>query len=200
MKQWLDATQLDRITSCLQSRLSPRRVTHTFGACHTAVILALRWGADPSEALAAALFHDIAKEEPRDLQRARIERVASGAMPEAYAEQPSLWHALAAVAVAREEFGLANPAVERAIRLHPTADGEMTVLDAIIFLADYTESMRSWEGVEALRALARRDLWAAVDQAVVGKTQHVARRGQGLHECSRRALHTAKERMAVRGC
>lgn len=200
MKQWLDATQLDRITSCLQSRLSPRRVTHTFGACHTAITLALRWGADHSEALAAALFHDIAKEEPRDLQRARIERVASGAMPEAYAEQPGLWHALAGVAVAREEFGLANPAVERAIRLHPTADGEMTVLDAIIFLADYTEPMRSWEGVEVLRALARRDLWAAVDQAVVGKTQHVARRGQGLHEYSRRALYAAKERMAARGC
>ncbi len=193
MRDWLTPTRLDTITQTLRERLSPYRLAHTWGVAHWALHLSARWGADESEVLAAVLFHDIAKEEPMDRQRARIIEDL-GALPSEYEDQPAVWHALASAAVARREFGVPSPQVWRAISLHPTAAPGMSLLEKIVFLADYTDPTRHWVGVGELRELARCDLQAAVDDAIVRKTAHVLRKGRPLQDQSLLALQEVQNR------
>jgi predicted HD superfamily hydrolase involved in NAD metabolism len=196
MRDWLTPTRLDTITRTLRERLSPYRLAHTWGAAHWALHLSARWGADDAEVLAAALFHDIAKEEPIDRQRARIVEDL-GAVPAEYEDQTFVWHALASAAVARREFGVPVPEVWRAIALHPTAGPGLSLLEKIVFLADYTDPTRHWAGVEAMRELARRDLQAAVDAAILSKTAHVLEQGRSLQYQSLRARQEAQTRLRV---
>ncbi|HNY26750.1 MAG TPA: bis(5'-nucleosyl)-tetraphosphatase (symmetrical) YqeK [Candidatus Sumerlaeota bacterium] len=193
MRDWLTPTRLDTITQALRERLSPYRLAHTWGVAHWALHLSKRWGADDSEVLTAVLFHDIAKEESLDRQRARIIEDL-GAFPAEYEDQTSVWHALASAAVARREFGVPVPEVLRAISLHPTGTVGMSLLEKIVFLADYTDLTRHWAGVGELRDLARRDLQAAVDDAIFSKTAHVLQKGRPLQYQSFLALQEAQKR------
>lgn len=185
------ARQLDQILSFLKERLSPHRVLHSVGTAHEALQLAALWGCDPEEALVAGLLHDCAKEEDPSIQRRRINGNGDWADPEDEGF-PAIWHAVASAALAAEEFGI-SPEAARAIRLHPTGDAEMTLLDQVVFLADYLEPMRKWEGAEELRRLARRDLAAAVREAVFQKISHVKSKGKMLHPRALRALEALKK-------
>ena len=194
MEHRISAHQLDQIYTLLQQRLSPRRVQHTLGAAQTAVRLAQRWGADPTEALVAALLHDIAKEHAHGDLECLIEK-NSREITEDDRSHPGVWHAVAAEVIAREELGVTSPEIGLAIRIHPTGDAEMNLLEQIIFLSDYIEPTRVYNGVEELRRLAREDLNAAIDAAILHKTDYITRRGKTLHARSRRALESVHRRI-----
>ena len=186
----MSPAQIDRITATLTQRLSPRRVLHCIGTAHAAVTLALRWGANAEDALVAALLHDIAKQEPEDVLRRLVQE--SGVNPDDEAPFQKVWHAMAGAVIARRDFG-ASEAAARAILLHPTGDAGMELLEQVIFLADYIEPSRAWDGVNDVRALARQDLQAAVRDAIKRKTAHVRERGVELHPRSLRALAETEE-------
>ena len=76
--------------------------------------------------------------------------------------------------------------------------GQTLVLYAVMALVLFLVVAMCVDG--GMIYLTKAELDKAVDAAVLSKTEHVGRRGQKLHECSRRALRTAKERMAARGC
>lgn len=186
MKSWTTGAQLDHLYGELGRRLPPRRLAHVMGGAQYAVALALRWGTDANEALTAMLLHDVAKNEPRERLRAIIEAHPGEDDPEDRAH-PSIWHAVAGAILAREEFGVPSAAVHRAIRLHPTGDAEMSLLDKIVFLADYIEPNRSHPAAEPLRRLAFENLDEAVCRAIATKTDHLRERGRRLHPRSQRA-------------
>jgi len=160
---------------------------HALGVCHASVALAAYQGLDTAAAATAALLHDIAKETaPEDL-RADLERRGRplAAEDEGF---PKLWHPLAAAVWAEQDFGVFDPDILEAIRLHPTADSGMSALARVVFVADYTDPTRDWNGVEALRRLARADFAAALAEAVRRKVAYVRSRGYTLHPRALRAL------------
>jgi nicotinate-nucleotide adenylyltransferase len=196
MHERATARQLDDLYALLLQRLSPRRIFHTIGAAHVAVRLAVRWNASPAAALIAALLHDVAKDENREALAERIEGDLGNTRPEDL-EIPSTWHAVAGEIIARREFGV-SPEIGGAILLHPTGDAEMGLLAQIIFLADYIEPMRAFDGVRKLRQMAGEDLAAAVDAAILLKTSFVEKRGKPLHKRSERAREAARRRFLAR--
>ena len=136
--------------------LKPRRVPHVQGCEQEAVSLANRWEADPDAAAEAAILHDCTKKEKLDGQLALCEKY--GVIPDALESgNEKLLHAKTAAALAREEFGV-SPEVEDAIRWHTTGRPRMSLLEKIVYLADYIEPTRDFDGVEALRKLAYEDL------------------------------------------
>jgi predicted HD superfamily hydrolase involved in NAD metabolism len=189
----MSPTQLDSILTALHQRLPYRRALHCIGTAHAAVSLALRWGANVEDALLAGLLHDIAKSETEKSLLHLLNE--SGVNPADYASFPKVWHAPAGSVIARREFGM-NDAVARAILLHPTGNANMTLLEQIIFLSDYMEPSRSWDGVNDLRVLARQDLQAAVDDSVLRKTSYVREKGNELHPYSLRALEEVEKKTA----
>jgi predicted HD superfamily hydrolase involved in NAD metabolism len=181
------AERLDRCLDGAQERLRPERFFHSLGVCHTGVVLARLCGADPEAAAVAGLLHDVAKDMPREALREDLER-RGRPLDETYENFPSLWHAPGSAVWAEQDFGVTAPDVLEAIRLHPTGDAGASLLARVIFVADYTEPARHWDGIEDIRRLSGEDLQAAAALAIAQKTEHVRRKGKAVHPRALRAL------------
>ena len=138
------------------SLLRPNRVSHVLGCRDTAVALARRWGADETDAARAALLHDITKALDGSLQLTLC-REYGIVLDEFSTRNTKTLHALTGSLVADRIFG-ENRAVVDAIRSHTTGKPDMNTLEKIIYVADYIEPNRSFDGVDELRRLAFEDL------------------------------------------
>ncbi len=77
-------------------------------------------------------------------------------------QSKGLLHACAGRVIACRDFGISDEEVLRSIELHTTGGGQMTVLDKVVFVADYIEPKRRFRGVQTARKIARRNLDEAV--------------------------------------
>ena len=155
--------------------LKPKRVKHVEGVENEAVKLARRWGEDADTAAEAGILHDITKSFPHEKQLKLCEKY--GIMLEAAErETPALLHAITGAAFSRELFGISD-AVYGAIRWHTTGRPDMSLLEKIVYLADYIEPTRDFEGIKKLRKLCFEDLDAAMALGLKMSLEEIRRRG-----------------------
>lgn len=147
---------LDELRERVKPHIKEKRIPHVLGCEQEAVRLAARWGADETAAARAAILHDITKKCSLEEHRAIAERNKLNISDEEY-ENEKLLHARTGAALARELFCIDDETYE-AIRWHTTGKPGMTLLEKIIYLADYIEPTRDFEGVEILRELAYENL------------------------------------------
>lgn len=171
----------------------PQRVPHVIGCCETAEVLAKRYGASVTDAKRAGILHDITKALGDRAQRCLCDRYEI-ALTKSERENPKLLHAKTGAAVAEHIFG-ENEAVCDAIYWHTTGKADMTLLEKIIYLADYMEPNRDFDGVEILRELAKNDLDGACLEGFRQSLELLKRRGKVIDPNSRSAWeYLAKER------
>ena len=170
--------------------LEPKRIPHVAGCEETAIQLAARWGADITEAREAAILHDITKKLDAEAQLQmcdeygikvdELERVAW-----------KMLHSKTAAAYAKAHFCVSE-AVESAIRWHTTGCRDMTLLEKIIYLADYIEPNRSFDGVDEMRRLAFYDLDKALVLGMKMSIDDLISRGIEPHPTTAGALEFLK--------
>ena len=68
-----------------------------------------------------------------------------------------------------------------AIRYHTTARAGMSLLEKIIYLADYTSEERDYNGVERMRAAVDISLEAAMEEALSFSLCDLAQRARVIH-------------------
>ncbi len=136
--------------------LSSERIAHTAGCEHEAVQLAKLWGEDPEKAAVAGILHDSTKNLSYEEQLILCDKYGI-ILDNAQRENPKLLHAITGAALAKDLFGVSEE-ISQAIRWHTTGKPDMSTLEKIIYLADYIEPTRDFEGVEQLRELAHEDL------------------------------------------
>lgn len=162
------------------SLLREKRVAHVVGCCETAVKLARRWGASESAAARAGILHDVTKALDCKAQLLLCEKY--GIMTTAFEQKNwKLLHAKTGAAVAKHIFGESD-AICNAIYWHTTGKADMTLLQKIIYLADYMEPTRNFDGVEKLRALTETDLDAAMLCGFEMSIDLLKREGKALGE------------------
>ena len=166
--------------------LHPRRVAHVWGCEHEARRLARRWGADEGDAAEAGILHDITKKLTPSEQLLLSEKYGIINDTNELAN-PKLFHAKTGAAMSRDLFGVPEE-IENAIRWHTTAHENMTLLEQIIYLADYIEPTRDFPGVERLRALAYEDLRAAMILGLEMGMEEIRAEGREVHASSVCAL------------
>ena len=179
----------DELQITVLSLLKESRVNHVLGCAQTAVRLAQLWGADEKDAFRAGILHDVTKALPGDLQLELSDRYGLQ-LDEFSRENPKTIHAITGAAVARRVFG-ENEAVVSAIESHTTGKKNMNTLEKIIYIADYMEPNRSFEGVEELRKLAEADLTAALKMGI--EMSIAVLREQGRTICPRSLEALEKE-------
>lgn len=142
----------------VEKELKYARFIHTMGVAFTATSLAERYGADMRKAETAGLLHDCAKYVPVE----RMERLCEkGGIEITSFERgnPALLHSKAGVVLARTQYGVNDPEILDAIRCHTTGRPGMTLLDKILFIADYIEPGRDQAtDLDKVRALAFEDI------------------------------------------
>ena len=153
----------EEMTSGLRAKLSERRFIHSLGVMDTAVELAALYGVDETKCRTAGLLHDCAKYLSTQQMIALIAEYVIILYP-GEQDYPYLLHAPAGVAVAKRDYGVFDEEILSAIRCHTVGSKNMSLLDTIIFVADYIEPNRSpFEGLEQVRQLARKDIFAAME-------------------------------------
>lgn len=154
--------------------LTEQRYQHTLGVMETAVTLANTFGADAKKAELAAIFHDYAKFRPKDEMRQII--IQQELDPLLLVHTSELWHAPVGAYLVEKEVGIEDEEILQAIKSHTSGRVGMTLLEKIIFLADYIEPGRNFPGVEEVREMAKNDLNQAVIQALVNTVQFLMKR------------------------
>ncbi len=202
-----EAEALWRLAGPLQEK---KRIPHVQGCREEALRLARRWDADEEEAERAAILHDVTKKLPIEEQlrlcstygiipgigreEAPARRDEEPLSPEEFARRyPKVLHAFSGAALAWGSFGV-SPAVRDAIMWHTTGKRDMTLLEKIIWLADYIEPTRSMQGVDQVRKLAYEDLDSALYLAMRKSVEHVAERNGTSHPASLEALNDLMEK------
>ena len=140
--------------------LDEHRVAHVAGCESEAVRLAMHWGEDPELAAEAGILHDITKSLSYNEQLQLCEKYGI-INDNSELEAPKLLHAKTGAAMARELFGVSDTVYE-AIRWHTTGKPDMSLFEKILYLADYIEPTRDFEGIDELRELAFSDLDGAM--------------------------------------
>ena len=166
--------------------LKKNRVNHVLGCRDTAVELAKRWGANETDAARAGILHDVTKALDGPLQLTLCGEYGT-ILTDFDRRYPKTLHACTGALVAERIFG-ENEAVVSAIRHHTTGRANMSLLEKIIYVADYMEPNRAFPGVEQLRQLAFSDIDAALKLGLEMTLEHLNRQGSEVSPASRAAL------------
>ena len=176
-----DLKHLDipELRACSYSMVKEKRVRHIRGTEEEAVRLAKRWGADETLARRAGILHDCTKylELDEQLELCRKYGVELDEMEQCMVK---LLHSKTGACIARAIFGEPDE-VFWAIFWHTTAKADMTTLEKILYVADYMEPNRDFEGVERLRELAYSDLDKALLLGVEMTIQEMKDRQLPVH-------------------
>ena len=150
--------EYNKIKEKLSKKLSVKRFDHTIGVSYTAAAMAMRYGLNVHRSAMSRLLHDCAK----CLSTAEKIRLCEDhhiLMTAVELENPGLLHAKAGMALAEEQYGVTDPDILHAIKVHTTGEPDMSILDKIIYIADYIEPMRKEAPhLEEIREIAFHDL------------------------------------------
>ena len=181
---------MEELEEAVIALMNPNRVAHVLGCRDTAVELARVYGENEVDAARAGLLHDITKAIDGPLQLTLCDEY--GIVLDTFSRSfPKTLHALTGSLVAERIFG-ENENVVSAICHHTTGRANMTLLEKIIYIADYVEPNRDFPGVEEMRAMAYTDLDRAVLMGLESAVAHVRRQGQGLAPATLEALEFLK--------
>ena len=137
--------------------MSEYRYTHSVNVSKEAVKLAKRYGADEEKAAVAGILHDITKEMPKEEQLQII--LDSGIiLDDIQKNAPKLWHGLSGSLYIKKYIGIDDEDILNAICYHTTGRAGMSLLEKIIFVADFTSEERTYKGVATMRKKSRKSL------------------------------------------
>ena len=142
----------------LKNKLKPARYEHTLGVSDTAQHLAKIHGYDCAKAALAGLLHDCAKCIPSD-KKIRLCEKYGLPVSSVEKENPSLLHARLGAYLAHEKYGVKDEEIICAIESHTTGRPGMSMLEKIVYIADYIEpGRRELPNMADVRQLAFRDI------------------------------------------
>lgn len=151
------------------------RYAHCVRVARMAENLARAHGASPQKARLAGMLHDLARLYSAD--RLLHECNERGILIDGYAaEHPVVLHAPLSARLAADLFGVNDPEIGSAIAKHTLADGRMSTLDCVLYLADGLEPGRDFPERADLANLAARDLPAAMRATIASSLRYLNQR------------------------
>ena len=141
----------------IRPKLTEKRFHHSMCLAGMAGNLAEKYGPDPEKAYVAGILHDIMKDTPKDEQLKIIEN-SDILLDNVEKSQFKLLHAIAGYAYIRDVLKIDDEEILTAVRYHTTGRASMTLMEKILYVADYISEDRDFEGVEKLRKLASQSL------------------------------------------
>lgn len=175
--------------------LSDKRYHHSICVAAAAKDLAQRYGSDVEKAETAGILHDIMKDIPQEkqlelmrdfgIELTRVERSA-----------PKLWHAVLGAAYLKNKLKIEDTEILEAVRYHTTGRAGMTLLDKVLFIADFISADRNYDGVEELRKAASMSLEQAMIEGLAFTIADLAGMRKAIHPDTLQAYNEAALRLA----
>ena len=180
--------EIAQIEEDLRMRQGAKRFRHTMGVMYTSAALAMRYNGDMEKALLAGLLHDCAKQEKPE-KLLNICRKAGLPVSEVEERNPFLLHGKAGTVYAEKRYGIEDKDILSAIAWHTTGKPDMTLLEKIVFTADYIEPSRDHApNLSELRNLAFCDLDEAIVQILQQTLEYLQTSGGEIDPATERTL------------
>lgn len=176
----------ENIEKKLEKSLKKGRFRHTLGVAYTSVGLAMRYGEDIVKAQTAGLLHDVAKgmDEKALLKAAKDYGIR---LSDFEKENPFIIHGPVGAYVAKKEFGIDDQDIFNAIYNHTTGREDMSLLEKIVFVADYIEPMRcEAENLEEIRKMAFENIDSCVLKILEDTLAYLEKSGNPIDEKTNR--------------
>ena len=174
---------IDLIKADLKEKLPKKRYEHTLGVAYTAASLAMCYGEDILKAELAGILHDVAKAkksfELKDDMKGYIDPYTDGAYVDLIANKaPQILHAVYAPYLAKKDYKIEDKDILSAIRWHTTGKKDMTMLEKIVFVADYIEPNRKkLPDLDRIRTLSFHDISEAVKVIAKSTIEYLGSQG-----------------------
>ena len=172
--------ELNEIKKKLSGNLKEGRYTHTLGVAYTASAMAMAMGADIQKAFRAGLLHDCAKGYSIEQQMKFCGQYGI-ILTREMKKSPQLLHSALAPYIARDCYGNEDAEIASAVECHTTGKPGMSLLDKIIFIADYIEPDRKdIQGLSEIRRLAFSDIDRCLLKIIENTMQYLKSRDQAI--------------------
>lgn len=168
------------IKEILKENLTPQRYNHSLEVAKEAKRLALKYGCDEEKAYFAGLLHDITKNLP-DEKQLQIIRDFDIILTDVELNAKKLWHAITGTAYVKNVLKIYDEEILNAIRYHTTAKADMSLLEKILYLADFTSADRDYDDVDIMRELVDKSMYDALKYALVYTVRDLVSRGLAVH-------------------
>ena len=179
----LSRENIDLIKADLKEKLPKKRYEHTLGVAYTAAALAMCYGEDILKAELAGILHDVAKAkksfELKDDMKGYIDPYTDGDYVALIADKaPQILHAIYAPYLAKKDYEIEDKDILSAIRWHTTGKKDMTMLEKIVFVADYIEPNRKkLPDLDRIRTLSFHDISEAVKVIAKSTIEYLGSQG-----------------------
>lgn len=161
----------------LQAKLSPERYEHTLSVYYSCIALAMRYDYDLEKAELAGLLHDCAKYYDNETIIKKCDKNQIQ-LTESELMAPSIIHAKLGAHMAEHKYGVTDPEILSAIACHTTGKPDMSLLDKILYVADYIEPRRTeLPGLDKIRRLAFENLDDALFEMMDGILEFLEQTG-----------------------
>ena len=164
----------------IKPKLSEKRYNHSLCVAEEAVRLADRYGADKEKAFIAGLLHDTLKDTD-DNEQLKLAKEFGIILSDLEISAPKLYHSLIGCEYVRNVLGVEDDEIIDSIRYHTTARANMTLLDKVIYLADYTSRDRNYPGVDEMRKAVDVSLEGAMMIALKFTVDELNAKGAKIH-------------------
>ncbi|MTB64407.1 HD domain-containing protein [Streptococcus sp. zg-86] len=164
----------EKVLEKIRSAMSEKRFRHVLGVEKAALELARQYGCDERKASLAALLHDYAKEVDNQVFLDLIDQHQLGEDLKVWGN--NVWHGIVGAYKIRHDFGIEDQEILQAIQRHTVGAAQMTLLDKVLYVADYIEPNRDFPGVDEARRLAKECLDLAVAYETAQTVAHLAKK------------------------
>lgn len=173
-------SQDEQFVEIIRTRLSEYRFRHSLCVAKEAYRLAQRYGADARKAYTAGILHDIMKDTDIQAQRQVFEDY-NVVLDSIEQESTMLWHARSGEVFIRNVLGVKDEDILSAVRYHTTGRANMSLLEKVLFVADFTSEDRDYPDVNVMRDKANQSLDEAILYGVEYTIQSLKDAGRIVH-------------------
>ena len=145
----------------IKEKMSKKRFIHSVNVAKAAEQLAVKYGGDVEKAKIAGILHDITKESPYD-EQLKIMEINGIILDDVQQFSPKTWHAISGSVYVRRVLRIEDEDIINAIRYHTSGRAGMSLLEKIIFTADFIGEERDYKGVDVMRDKAKGSLEEAM--------------------------------------
>ena len=146
----------------IKMRLDSYRFRHSLCVADCAKKLARQYGCDEKKAYTAGILHDVMKNTSPDEQLAFLEEhgVELNGIERS---NPKLYHAISGAYYVKDVLNVEDEDIFNAIRFHTTGRAGMSLLEKVIFIADFVSDDRCYNGIDEIRDAA----WKSLEKAMM---------------------------------
>ncbi len=175
-----DCMNFEDYKKLIKGRMGEKRYRHSVNVSKEAVRLAEKYGADVQKAKIAGILHDVTKETPFD-EQLKIITDSGIILDDVQKNSQKLWHSLSGSIFVQKELGIDDEDIINAIKYHTSGRADMSLLERIIFIADFTSEERDYDGVEIMRKKADESLEEAMAFGLAYTIADLASRNLLIH-------------------